>query len=77
MRENRATKARRLLAEGRVELEEVRGRYVSAWVRGETARYQVVHDHGSWLCPCSCRTICSHVAAVMLVTKPVRVEAIQ
>lgn len=36
MRENRATKARRLLAEGRVVVDRVQGRHVRAFVRGDS-----------------------------------------
>ncbi len=78
MRENRDAKARRLLVEARVVVDVVDGRFISAWVRGDSGTaYQVRHDAGSWACPCECRQVCSHIKAVMLVTSPVRLEAIR
>jgi hypothetical protein len=74
---DRQAKANKILVERRVTITEVRGRYVSAWVRGDQASYEVVHDAGVWSCPCDCRQVCSHVLAVMAVTEPVRREAIR
>lgn len=68
MRENRATKARRLLCEGRVIVDEVRGRHVRAFVRGDSGDfYEVTHDKGAWLCECINPGGCSHVEALRLV----------
>lgn len=72
MREDAATKARRLLAEGRVIVTHVDGRDVSAIVRGDSAElYSVTHRSGSWACDCAALGRCSHVQALMLVTVPV------
>jgi hypothetical protein len=72
MRENAATKARRLLAEGRLIVTRVDGRDVSAIVRGDSAGiYSVTHRSGSWACDCPTLGRCSHVQALMLVTVPV------
>lgn len=74
-RENAAAKARRLLTEGRVIVLEARGRWIRAYVRGDTGEhYEVIHDGGAWACPCDCRQVCSHVQAVQLVTSPVRLR---
>lgn len=73
-RENVDVKARRLLTEGRVIVTAVDGRRVRAVVRGDSGSvYEVLHEHGAWICPCLSRGVCSHVQAVMLVTAPVRV----
>ena len=73
-RENAHVKARRLLCEGRVVIDIARGRYVRAYVRGDSGTfYEIVHDKGTWSCPCP-SSRCSHVLAVQLVTAPVRIE---
>jgi uncharacterized Zn finger protein len=67
-RENRATKARRLLSEGRVIVDIVRGRYVRSFVRGDSGEfYEVVHDKGIWSCDCVNSGACSHVEALRLI----------
>ena len=72
MRENARSKAARLLTEGRVVIDIARDRYVRAYVRGDSGTfYEVVHDKGTWSCPCP-SSRCSHVLAVQLVTAPVR-----
>jgi uncharacterized Zn finger protein len=64
MRENAATKARRLLTEGRVTIVHVDEGGVAALVRGDTAMtYRVTHAGGEWRCACPARTRCSHVQA--------------
>lgn len=70
MRENAATKARRLLTEGRVTITRVDGAEINALVKGDSAgMYLVQHRPGWWTCPCDAiSTLCSHVQAVMLVT---------
>lgn len=72
MREDARTKARRLLAEGRVLLVRVVDRDVDAVVRGDSAAfYRVTHHAGSWSCSCpAVGTLCSHTRAAMLVTVP-------
>ena len=65
---NRSDKAKRLLCEGRVVIEEVRGRHVRAIVRGDSGSfYEVTHDKGAWLCDCVNPSGCSHVEALRLV----------
>jgi uncharacterized Zn finger protein len=72
LRENAATKARRLLTEGRVTIVHADEGGVAALVRGDTAMtYRVTHAGGEWRCDCPARTRCSHVQALMLVTLPV------
>lgn len=72
MRENVASKARRLLAEGRVIVTRVDGRKVSALVRGDSEGFHVVeHDAGRWTCDCSALGACSHRLALQLITAPV------
>jgi uncharacterized Zn finger protein len=68
VRENRAIKARRLLAEGRVVIDRVQGHHVRAFVRGDSGSYyEVTHDKGTWLCDCVNPGGCSHVEALRLV----------
>lgn len=69
-RENRETKARCLLIEGRVGIRRVDARGVLADVRAAIASLRrVIYDAHSelWSCPCPARTRCSHVAAIQLV----------
>ncbi len=71
MRESTHIKARRLLVEGRVRVisaHEDDG-YVSAEVRGDSARIYVIFydaDHG-WECGCPTVGVCSHIRAVQLI----------
>jgi uncharacterized Zn finger protein len=75
MTENAATKARRLLVEGRVDVEHRRGREVRAIVRGDSGeQYVVEHTAGAWTCSCPAMSQCSHVRAVQLVVVVVRAE---
>jgi uncharacterized Zn finger protein len=71
VRENAATKGRRLLVEGRVrvlEVDEYAG-VALAEVRGDSsAVYSVSRDERGWHCDCEARTRCSHVVALQLVT---------
>ena len=72
MREDFQAKARRLLCEGRVVIDLARGRYIRAYVRGDSGTFwEVIHDKGVWSCPCP-SSRCSHVLAAQLVTAPVR-----
>ena len=70
VRESAATKARRLLTEGRVTITRVDGAEINALVRGDSAGlYLVQHRPGWWTCLCDAiSTLCSHVRAVQLVT---------
>jgi hypothetical protein len=69
VRENAATKARRLLGEGRVTIVHANEGGVAPLVRGDTAMtYRVTHSGGEWRDDCAARTRCSHIQAVMLVT---------
>jgi uncharacterized Zn finger protein len=68
-REDSASKARRLLGEGRVTIVHADEGGVAALIRGDSAMtYRVTHAGGEWRCDCAARTRCSHVQAVMLVT---------
>jgi hypothetical protein len=72
-REDSATKARRLLIEGRVIVTHVDHRDVSATVRGDSgAVYTVAHRPGQWSCSCDASPYgrCSHLRAVQLITAP-------
>jgi hypothetical protein len=72
LRENAASKARRLLSEGRVTITRVNGPEVDAIVHGDSGFYLVRHRPGWWSCPCDAiGALCSHVQAVRLVTAPV------
>ena len=74
-REDAATKARRLLAEGRVTIVHADEGGVAALIRGDSAMtYRVTHAGGEWRCDCAARTRCSHIQALMLVTLPVGSE---
>jgi uncharacterized Zn finger protein len=74
-RENAATKARRLLAEGRLDVRYRQGRDVRATVRGDSAEvYSVGHEPGRWWCTCPALGACSHLKALQLVVVVVRSE---
>jgi uncharacterized Zn finger protein len=69
MRENAATKARRLLAEGRLTVRFVGDDRIWASVRGDSAeRYAVEWQPSGWWCSCPAASRCSHIRAVQLVT---------
>jgi hypothetical protein len=69
MREEARSKARRLLAEGRLTIRAVGTDVILARVRGESAReYLVTSDPAGWDCSCDAVGHCSHVLAVRLVT---------
>jgi uncharacterized Zn finger protein len=70
MREDAATKARRLLSEGRVTLRSLVDVEIRADVRGDSARvYSVRWSPAGWECPCDAMAArCSHVHAVQLIT---------
>ena len=68
MREDAASKARRLLAEGRVTMRVITTDEIVAEVRGDSARtHSTGWDPGGWYCDCDARSRCSHVRAVQLV----------
>jgi uncharacterized Zn finger protein len=70
MREDAATKARRILGEGRVILRSLDepASAVFAEVRGDGLVHVVVHDIvRGWWCSCPARGRCSHQLAVGLV----------
>jgi hypothetical protein len=72
-RETAASKARRLLVEGRVVVVGVDGTEVDAIVRGDSgAVYLVRHLPGQWSCSCDASPYgrCSHLRAVQLITAP-------
>lgn len=72
MRENAATKARRLLTEGRVTVL-IRDRvHLEAVVRGDSGiEHRVAHDFtAGWTCDCEAtafKSSCSHVQALQLI----------
>jgi hypothetical protein len=67
--ENAAKKGRRLLAEGRLIVEEVSNNLVSATCRGDSgAIYHVGHDENGWACTWEAKGRCGHHIALMLVT---------
>lgn len=68
-RENAASKAKRLLQEGRVMVRAANGSSVDALVRGDSASLRhVCYEFGNWSCDCAYRGDCSHIRAVRLVT---------
>jgi uncharacterized Zn finger protein len=69
-RENAATRARRLLVEGRVQIRRCDERGVLADVRGDTGvlRRVLWDAHAEmWSCGCPARSRCAHVLAVAAV----------
>ncbi len=68
-REDAATKARRLLGEGRVTVRHLSDDRIEASVRGDSARlYSVTWTPAGWSCPCDALMAhCSHVRAAQLV----------
>jgi uncharacterized Zn finger protein len=68
-RENAAQKARRYLAEGRLQVIEVRPERIAALCRGDGATYRLSWHRGRWSCTCPALTDrCAHLAALRLVT---------
>ena len=70
-KETAETKARRLLAEGRVRVLWSTDLAVTAHVRGDSGVYDVAWTRlpGRWSCTCACYgQSCSHVAAVKAIT---------
>jgi uncharacterized Zn finger protein len=77
-REDAATKARRLLGEGRITLVQLGPTHLMARARGDSGmEYRVTWEAGAgatgsappgWHCNCEARGRCSHIRAVQLVT---------
>jgi len=67
-RESVLDKARRLLAEDRVQVLFATEHRVTARVRGDGGVRDVSWDHGTWDCTCAAYGTCSHRLAVKLVT---------
>jgi hypothetical protein len=72
MREDAATKARRLLTEGRVSIEiaAVSEPFLGATVRGDSGEFYACGyelDAGGWWCSCPARGRCAHLQALMLI----------
>jgi hypothetical protein len=70
-RENAATKALRLLTEGRLRVKRVEGDLVIATCKGDSGRiYDLGFDprNAQWRCTCEARSVCSHLRALQLVT---------
>ena len=74
MREDAATKARRLLGEGRLTLRVLEEDEIVATVRGDSARIHTVHwDSDGWSDDCDAVGKCSHIRALQLVVlEPIR-----
>jgi hypothetical protein len=68
-RETVADKARRYLAEGRLELRHLDPDRIEATCRGDGTRYRLGHDARGWWCDCPHPgRRCSHLQALRLVT---------
>ena len=71
-REDAFTKARRLLAEGRLTVRVVGGSHIAAVCRGDSAKvYTLGFDQGRWYCSCPAvgqPVRCSHSLALQPVT---------
>jgi uncharacterized Zn finger protein len=69
MRENFASKGRRLLTEGRLNVEHVDARTIRATCRGDSdATYHLRYNGTGWACSCPALSRCSHICALQLVT---------
>ncbi len=69
MREDARAKGRRYLAEGRLVIDHLSGDDVSATCRGAGELHSLGHSPSrGWWCSCAARSICSHLAALQLVT---------
>ncbi len=67
-REDAFTKARRLLAEGRVSILRAGHEALVARVRGDSARlYRAGYEDGRWYCACPAKSACAHVLALQLI----------
>jgi len=69
VREDAATKGRRLLVEARLSIVQVGGGTISARCRSDSAEvYSLGFDKGHWFCNCDAVGRCSHLIALQLVT---------
>jgi hypothetical protein len=69
VRENAASKGRRLLVEGRLRIRSAGPAVIVATCIGDSAEvYHVGYEPGGWHCSCPALTRCSHLTALMLVT---------
>lgn len=75
MREDAATKARRIVAEGRLIVQAAGPGYASATVRGDGDVHLVAYARGGWSCSCPARGRCSHEIALGLVVAPAAVTS--
>ncbi len=66
-RENRETKARRILVEGRLAVGLYDSMRVEATCRGTEEVHRLGFVSGSWWCSCPARGRCSHITALQLV----------
>ncbi len=68
MRENAASKARRLLVEGRLVVYNVDAEQIRARVRGDSGElHDCGYDARGWWCSCPAVRRCAHVRALQLV----------
>jgi uncharacterized Zn finger protein len=69
MRENAASKGRRLLVEGRLQVRLAGPAGIQALCRGDSGEtYRVEYERGGWSCNCPAFGRCSHLIALQLVT---------
>jgi uncharacterized Zn finger protein len=69
VREDAATKGRRLLTEARLTVEHIDARTIMASCRGDSgAIYHVRYNGAAWACSCPAFGRCSHLIALQLVT---------
>jgi hypothetical protein len=69
-RESAAVKGRRYLTEGRLTVERVDGALVSGMCRGDSGElYTLGYGPQAWHCDCPALRRCSHLTALMLVTR--------
>lgn len=74
MREHKAAKAARLLAEGRLTVRRAGGGFAVATARGDRSDYEVRYEDGQSTCSCPSFRLCSHRIALRLVVVPPRHE---
>ena len=67
MSEDAATKARRLLGEGRVTIRCLSDDAIAADVRGDSGLHRVTWTPSGWACDCDALRRCSHIRATQLV----------
>jgi hypothetical protein len=68
-RENKRTKAARLLVTGRLRILRVDSDYIAAECKGDSGEvYSLGFKDGLWTCSCLARTDCSHMNALWAVT---------